>query len=126
MHATDTTQESPSMQENSAKQDWFEVCAKSDLVPDSGICALINQRQVAIYYSKRLDEVFAIGNYDPIGKANVLSRGIIGSIGEHTVIASPLYKQHFDLRTGECIDSPEHSVPVYEVRMQGDRVEIKV
>lgn len=125
MHATDTTQETQSAQET-AEQRWVEVCAKSDLVPDSGICALINQKQVAIYYSKRLDEVFAIGNYDPIGKANVLSRGMIGSIGEHTVVASPLYKQHFDLRTGECIDSPEHAVPAYEVRVNNDRVEIKV
>lgn len=125
MHATDTTQETQSAQET-AEPRWVEVCAKSDLVPDSGICALINQKQVAIYYSKRLDEVFAIGNYDPIGKANVLSRGMIGSIGEHTVVASPLYKQHFDLRTGECIDSPEHAVPAYEVRINNDRVEIKV
>lgn len=125
MHATDTTQETQSARD-STEQRWVEVCAKSDLVPDSGICALINQKQVAIYYSKRLDEVFAIGNYDPIGKANVLSRGMIGSIGEHTVVASPLYKQHFDLRTGECIDSPEHAVPAYEVRVNNDRVEIKV
>lgn len=125
MHATDTTQDTQSAPEI-AEQRWVEVCAKSDLVPNSGICALINQKQVAIYYSKRLDEVFAIGNYDPIGKANVLSRGIIGSIGEHTVVASPLYKQHFDLRTGECIDSPEYSVPAYEVRITDNRVEIKI
>ncbi|WP_027328309.1 nitrite reductase small subunit NirD [Marinimicrobium agarilyticum] len=125
MHATDTTQDTQSAP-GTAEQQWVEVCAKSDLVPDSGICALINQKQVAIYYSKRLDEVFAIGNYDPIGKANVLSRGMIGSIGDHTVVASPLYKQHFDLRTGECIDSPEHTVPAYEVRVHNDRVEIKI
>lgn len=105
---------------------WVEVCAKSDLVPNSGICALINQQQVALLYSRRLDEVFAIGNYDPIGKANVLSRGIIGSLGESIVVASPLYKQHYDLRTGECLENPDKKVSVYPVRVNDDKVEIQV
>lgn len=105
---------------------WVEVCSKSDLVPNSGICALINQQQVALLYSRRLDEVFAIGNYDPIGKANVMSRGIIGSLGDAIVVASPLYKQHYDLRTGECLENPEKKVSVFPVRVTGDKVEVQV
>lgn len=126
MQATQTMPETSSTRDAGPELKWVDVCSKSDLVPNSGICALINQKQVAIFFSKRLDEVFAIGNYDPIGKANVLSRGIIGSIGDHVVVASPLYKEHYDLRTGECIDSPDHSVPAYEVRVNGDRVEVKI
>ncbi len=105
---------------------WVEVCSKSDLVPNSGICALINQQQVALLYSRRLNEVFAISNYDPIGKANVLSRGIIGSLGESIVVASPLYKQHYDLRTGECLENPDKKVSVYPVRVNDDKVEIQI
>lgn len=105
---------------------WVEVCSKSDLVPNSGICALINQQQVALLYSRRLDEVFAISNYDPIGKANVLSRGIIGSLGDSIVVASPLYKQHYDLRTGECLENPDKKVSVYPVRVNDDKVEIQI
>lgn len=111
---------------DTSEQQWVEVCAKADLPPNSGLCALINQQQVAIFYSKTLDEVFAVGNYDPIGKANVLSRGIIGSLGDQTVVASPLYKQHFDLRTGECLESPEHSVPVFAVTIEDDVVKVQV
>ncbi|MAN52930.1 MULTISPECIES: nitrite reductase small subunit NirD [unclassified Marinimicrobium] len=108
------------------EQTWVEVCSKADLQPNSGLCALIHQKQVAIFYSKTLDEVFAIGNYDPVGKANVLSRGIIGSLGERTVVASPLYKEHYDLRTGECLESDAHSVPVYPVRVENGVVSIQV
>ena len=105
---------------------WIDVCAKADLPPNSGLCALIEQKQVAIFYSKTLDEVFAIGNYDPIGKANVLSRGIMGSLGDRLVIASPLYNEHYDLRTGECLESETHSVPVYPVSIENDVVRIQV
>lgn len=106
--------------------EWITVCTLNDLVPGTGMAALVNQQQVAIFYSNRLDELFAIGNYDPIGKANVLSRGIIGSIGDRVVVASPLYKEHYDLRTGECVESEAHSVPVYPVRCIDNQIQVQV
>jgi nitrite reductase (NADH) small subunit len=105
--------------------EWANVCKLEDLTPDTGLCALVNQQQIAIFYSRRLDELFAIGNHDPIGNANVLSRGIIGSIGDAVVVASPLYKQHFNLRTGECLESPEHQVPVYPIQIIDGQVQVK-
>ncbi len=103
---------------------WTSICEASDLTPDTGVCALVNKKQIAIFHSRRLNEYFAIGNYDPIGEANVLSRGIIGSIGDNVVVASPLYKQHFNLRTGECLEKPEHTVPTYAVRIHNGRVQV--
>jgi|SRR5690554_6109279 len=105
--------------------EWVKVCEERDLLADTGICALVNNQQVAIFKSRRLDEIFAISNYDPIGDANILSRGIIGSIGEAVVVASPLYKQHFNLRTGDCLEQPEHKLAVYSVRTQDGWIEVK-
>ncbi len=68
-----------------SEKPWISVCELSDLLPDTGVCALVNKQQVAIFRSRRLNEVFAVSNYDPIGEANVLSRGIIGSIGDEVV-----------------------------------------
>ena len=34
--------------------------------------------------------VFAIDNVDPVSQAAVMSRGLIGSLGERVVVASPL------------------------------------
>jgi len=54
---------------------WISVCELDDILPDTGVCALVKEQQVAIFRSRRLNELFAVGNYDPIGEANVLSRG---------------------------------------------------
>ena len=110
---------------DNAQAQWTTVCEKSDLPPNAGLCALVNGKQIALFYSTTLDQVFAIDNYDPIGKANVLSRGIIGSIDEAVVVASPLYKQHFDLRTGECLENPDMLVGVYPVEVTDDWVRVQ-
>ena len=109
-----------------ARLDWQAVCNRDHLIPGGGVCALVGQEQVALFYLPgQARSLFAIGNYDPIGGASVLSRGIVGSIDERLVVASPLYKQHFDLATGECLEDDTVAVPVYEVRLDGDSVLIR-
>ena len=105
---------------------WISVCELDDLLPDTGVCAQVNSKQVAIFRSRRLNEIFAISNYDPIGEANVLSRGIIGSIGDEVVVASPLYKEHYNLRAGERLEKPEYAVAVFPVRVDDGLVQVQV
>lgn len=105
------------------KYAWEEVCQCQDLVAGSGVCALVGGEQVALFYLPGEEQaVYALGNRDPIGKANVLSRGIVGDIDGQLVVASPLYKQHFDLATGYCLENAAARVQVYNVRMEGDKV----
>jgi nitrite reductase (NADH) small subunit len=52
----------------------------------------------------------------------VLSRGLVGSLGERIVVASPIYKQHFDLQTGECLEAPHNSVGTYPARIADGKV----
>ena len=100
---------------------WNAVCAFDEIVPDTGVCALLNGRQVAVF---RVGEgqLFAIDNYDPNSNAAVLSRGLVGSLGERIVVASPIYKHHFDLQTGECLEAPAHSVSSFPVRVENGTV----
>ncbi len=100
--------------------DWEDVCALEEIVPWTGVCALVAGRQVAIV--RTADAVHAIGNLDPFSKAYVLSRGIVGDRGGIPKIASPIFKQSFDLRTGRCLDDPRVRVPSYEVRVERGRV----
>ncbi len=103
--------------EKTNTQDWTEVCVLDDLILNDGACALIGEEQVAIFRTGKGDEVYAISNYDPIGKANVLSRGIVGDVNGRPVVASPLYKQHFDLETGQCLEEESVRVKTWETRI---------
>lgn len=103
--------------------DFIEVCKVSDLVKNAGVAALVNGQQVALFYLQ--DEVFALNNYDPIGKANVMSRGMIGDLKGILMVASPLKKQHYSLKTGECMDVEGVSIPVYETKVENDMVFVK-
>jgi len=106
----------------SEQAQWQEVCQKSDLVANSGIAVWTSAGPVAIFWlPEESPELYAIGHYDPISKANVLARGIVGDLKGEVVIASPLYKQHYSLTTGQCLED-DVGVPVYEVKLEGDKV----
>ncbi len=105
---------------------WQDVCSIDDLQPDSGVCALVDGQQVALFYMPKESAVYALNNYDPFGKANVLSRGLIGDINGQPVVASPLYKQHFNLQTGICLEDETVTIPIYAVRMENGSVQISM
>ncbi len=69
-------------------------------------------------------DVFALDNLDPFSGAHVLSRGIVGDRAGVPKVASPMYKQTFDLRTGVCFEKPEVSIPVWAIRCVDGRVEV--
>jgi len=94
---------------------WTPVCKADDILPNTGVCALVDGRHIALF-RVGADRFFAIDNIDPKSGASVLSRGLVGNLGERMVVASPLYKNHFDLQTGECLELPECSVKAYAVR----------
>lgn len=105
---------------------WQPVCSVDEIWPDTGVCALVNHQQVAIFRVRSPggadDAWFALGNRDPKSGANVLSRGLVGSLGDRLVVAAPIFKQHHDLASGECLEDPALRVPVYPVRVADGRV----
>lgn len=104
---------------------WTPICPLDDIVPNTGVCALVNGEQVAVFHVNNGDAntaVYAIENYDPGSQAAVISRGLIGSLGERLVVASPIYKHHFDLRTGECLEMPAYSVGAFAARVENGQV----
>lgn len=109
--------------------DWVTVCQVDDLVTDGGICALVEeqnrQQQVAIFALANGD-IHAVSNFDPIGGASVLSRGITGSLGEEVVVASPLYKHHYNLQTGQCLEDESVKIRTWPVRKNGDCIQLQL
>ena len=103
---------------------WQEVCSADDLIDNIGYCALLGDRQVALFRLAGSDEIFAIDNHDPFSGANVLSRGVIGDLKGQLVVASPIYKQHFNLRTGQCLEDGSVSVATYPVRIVNGMLQV--
>jgi nitrite reductase (NADH) small subunit len=105
---------------------WIGVCTVADIPPASGVAALIGDRQIALVRPDESDTVYALSNYDPFSEAFVIARGIVGDRGGRPKIASPIFKQTFDLQTGTCFDDPLVKLPVYPVRLRDGRVEIGI
>jgi nitrite reductase (NADH) large subunit len=68
------------------------------------------------------DKIYALDNLDPFSGANVLARGIVGDVSGQLVVASPVYKQHFALGTGCCLEDPEVTVGIYPAGSADGRV----
>ena len=104
---------------------FVAVCRLDDIVPNTGVCALVAGRQIAVFRLED-DSVYAIDNHDPFSRVNVLSRGIVGDLKGEIVVASPIYKQHFNLATGQCLEDAEVRIPVYPARVESGRVCVSV
>jgi len=106
-------------------EQWLAVCPFDRLRPERGVAALIDGVQVALFRTHD-GAVHALDNRDPFSGAYVLSRGIVGSRGDVPTVASPMYKQAFDLRTGGCLDDDTVRVATYDVRVVGGQVEVRL
>ncbi|MBP6495355.1 MAG: nitrite reductase small subunit NirD [Psychrobacter sp.] len=112
----------------------YTICNLNDIIPETGVCALVDGKQIAIFRTKH-NHLFALDNYDPFSQANVLSRGLIGGttvtndagIDEAILyVASPIYKQRFNLATGQCLDDESIKLNTYQVALNDDDVVVQL
>lgn len=112
----------------------YTICNLNDIIPETGVCALVDGKQIAIFRTKH-NHLFALDNYDPFSQANVLSRGLIGgtTIADDTgideavlYVASPIYKQRFNLATGQCLDDESVMLATYQVALEDSKVVVNV
>lgn len=112
----------------------IDICALEQLSPERGAAALIGDTQVAVF---RLadDTVRAVQQKDPYSGVNLLSRGLVGSheIGGEgdapsvvvPTIASPMYKQAWNMDTGEVLDTgggEKLPIAVFDAEVRDGRV----
>jgi nitrite reductase (NADH) small subunit len=105
-------------------QQWMTICPLDRILPNTGVCALLNGQQVAVFRVGEGEDVYAIENYDPFSKAYVLSRGIVGDRNGIPKVASPIYKQNFSLLTGECLDDASIKLQIFFARVVDGQVQV--
>ena len=98
---------------------WHDVCALEELIEGGGVAALAGGRQVALFQVH--GRIYALDNFDPASRANVLSRGLTGNLQGERVVASPIYKHHYVLASGRCIEDPTFNVSAYPTRVAEGR-----
>ena len=101
---------------------WQLVCDAEELTPLIGVRALINGEQIALFNVK--DKYYAISAIDPFTCSAVLARGIVGDLKGNIVVASPIYKQHFNLETGMCLEDESVCIKTYAVRERDGKIEV--
>ena len=109
---------------------WCSICSMNDIVPFTGVAALVGKQQVAIFRlnMNRADgaQCYAISNYDPFSKANVIARGIVGDKNGVIKVASPLYKNTFNLLTGHCLEDETIRLQTWPTRVVDGNVQIAI
>jgi len=103
---------------------WVDVIAEADLEVEVGVPALVGAAAVAVFKTYA-GEFFAVSNIDPRTGSSVMARGIVGTRGEIPTVASPLYKEVYDLRTGVCLDDQTKQLEAFEVRVAGGIVQVR-
>lgn len=95
---------------------WQPVCRAEEIEAERGVVALVHGQAIAIFRVAD-DDVYALGNHDPFDRAALLARGIVGVRDGAPFVGSPQHRHSFDLRTGQCLDVAQVSVPVYAVKV---------
>ena len=101
------------------------VCERRQLTVNRGVAALVDGRAVALFVFPD-GSVAAIDNIDPCSGASVMSRGIVGELDGVPTVASPMFKQRFDLRSGRCLDVESVSVAVHAAKVVDGMVHLVV
>ncbi|WP_319381866.1 nitrite reductase small subunit NirD [Thiomicrorhabdus sp.] len=96
--------------------DFIKVCGENDLVENSGVAALIDDQQLALFYID--SQVYITSNTDPIREAEVMSRGMVGDRDGELFVASPLHKECYSLISGVCLDKEGYSLSIFPGKIE--------
>ena len=103
---------------------WIAACQVNDAAENGGVCVKFGQEQIALFYFTRRQEWYATQNQCPHKQQMALSRGMIGTLGDHPKVACPFHKKTFSLETGECLNGDCGTLKTYPVRVEDGLVYI--
>lgn len=106
---------------------WVPIAPQHDLVPGRGVGALVAGECVALF-ALADGSLHAVGGIDPVAGANVMARGLVGSVlvdgCEVRFVASPLDKVRYRLDTGDRLSGDGPGLGVWPVRVVGGLIEV--
>ena len=100
---------------------WVNVCDETSLPLGSGVAAWVAGKAVAIFNLGK-DGLFALDNVDPATGVSLLARGLICEMEGELCVASPLYKQHYSLKTGVCLEDALLLASPFDIKTEQGKV----
>ncbi|WP_069145899.1 nitrite reductase small subunit NirD [Rhodococcus erythropolis] len=109
---------------DSDRLEWTSACPLSHLIPGRGVAVLLRGGEQVALFLLEDGTLRAVSNFDPYGRAAVMSRGLVGDRDGEPIVVSPLLKQAFSLVDGRALDDSAVALPVYGVRVWAGVVQI--
>ena len=103
---------------------WLKVCNTDDLIADGGVCVLLGQQQIALFFESAKAQVYAVSNLDPVQGVECISRGLMGCVGSQVYVATPLLKHRYELATGQSLDDGDLPLACWQARILDQAVEL--
>jgi nitrite reductase (NADH) small subunit len=102
-----------------AMTDFVDVAATADVPAGRSKAVVVEGRTIALHHTQK--GFFATDNTCP-HRGGPLAEGDL--IGEE--IVCPWHLWGFDLATGKCAGNPEIAIATHELRIEGDRILLRV
>jgi nitrite reductase (NADH) small subunit len=109
---------------DSDRLEWTSACPLSHLIPGRGVAVLLRGGEQVALFLLEDGTLRAVSNFDPYGRAAVMSRGLVGDRDGEPIVVSPLLKQAFSLVDGRALDDSAVALPVYGVRVWAGVVQV--
>ena len=104
---------------DSDRLEWTSACPLSHLIPGRGVAVLLRGGEQVALFLLEDGTLRAVSNFDPYGRAAVMSRGLVGDRDGEPIVVSPLLKQAFSLVDGRALVGSSGALPVFGVRVWG-------
>ena len=109
---------------DSDRLEWTSACPLSHLIPGRGVAVLLRGGEQVALFLLEDGTLRAVSNFDPYGRAAVISRGLVCDRDGEPIVVSPLLKQAFSLVDGRALDDSSVALPVYVVRVWAGVVQV--
>ncbi|PBC35825.1 nitrite reductase small subunit [Rhodococcus sp. ACPA4] len=109
----------------SERLEWTSACPLSHLITGRGVAVLLRSGEQGALLGLEAGTLRAVSNFDPYGRAAVISRGLVGDRNGEPIVLSAFLKQAFSLIGGRALDDESVSLPVYEVHVCAGVVQVR-
>lgn len=103
---------------------WFKAASVNVFPENGGACIKYKDLQIAVFNFTRRNEWYACQNLCPHKMQMILSRGMIGSVGNEPKVACPFHKKSFSLKSGQNLNGDTCSIATYPIKVENGYVYI--